>query len=71
VQRIKIGTPHEQRPARRPVPSIDDDVRGLAGIAPWFQKNGMPHNAVKLNLQLTKRTVYTKEREGDRRNVRH
>jgi hypothetical protein len=47
VQCIKSGIPHEQCPARRPVPSIDDDLRELAGIAPWSQKNGMPHNAVK------------------------
>jgi hypothetical protein len=58
-------TPHEQCPARRPVPSIDDDVRGLADITPWSQKNGTPHNAVKHNLPLTK------EIEDDRRNIRH
>jgi hypothetical protein len=44
---IKSETPHEQCPARRPVPSINEDVRGLVGIAPWYQKNGMPHNVVK------------------------
>jgi hypothetical protein len=47
VQCIKFGTPHEQCPTHRSVSSIDDDVRGLAGIAPWSQKNGTPHNAVK------------------------
>jgi hypothetical protein len=58
--------------ARCPVPSIDDDVRGLAGIAPWSQKNDMPHNTVKLNLPLINEIyVYTKEMEDDRRNVRH
>jgi hypothetical protein len=63
VQYIKSGTPHEQCSARRPVPSIDNDIRGLADIAPWSQKNGMPHNAVKHNLPLTKEIyVYTKKR---------
>jgi hypothetical protein len=58
--------------ARRLVPSIDDDVRGLAGIAPWSQNNGTPHNTINPNLPLTKEIyVYTKEMEGDRRNVRH
>jgi hypothetical protein len=32
---IKFGTPHEQCPAHRPVPSIDEDVRGLAAVVPW------------------------------------
>jgi hypothetical protein len=72
VQFIQSGTPHEQCPARRPVPSIDDDVRELASIAPWSQKNGTPHNAIKPNLPLTKEIyVYTKEIECDRRNVKH
>jgi hypothetical protein len=26
---------------------FDDDIRGLAGIALWSQKNVTPHNAVK------------------------
>jgi hypothetical protein len=72
VQCIKFKTPHEQCPARHPVSGIDNDVRGLADIVPWSKKNGTPHNAVKLNLPLTKEIyVYTKEIEGDRRNVRH
>jgi hypothetical protein len=72
VQCIKSETPHEQCSAHRPVSSIDDDVRGLAGITPWSQKNDTPHNAIKPNLPLIKEIyVYTKEMEGDRRNVRH
>jgi hypothetical protein len=34
MQCIKSRTPHEQCLAHRPVPSIDNDVRGLADIAP-------------------------------------
>jgi hypothetical protein len=64
VQCIKSGTPYEQCPAHRPVPSIDDDVRGLASIAPWSQKNGTPHNAVKSNLPLTKKNIYIYKRSG-------
>jgi hypothetical protein len=72
VQCIKSETPHEQCSARRPVSSIDDDVKGLADITPWSQKNGTPHNVIKPNLPLTKEIyVYTKEMEGDRRNIIH
>jgi hypothetical protein len=58
VQYIKSKISHEQCPARCPVLSSDDDVRGLADIAPWSQKNGTPQkngsdNAVKPNLPLT------------------
>jgi hypothetical protein len=31
---IKSKTPHEQCPAHRPVPTIDDDVKELASVAP-------------------------------------
>jgi hypothetical protein len=54
MQCIKFGTPHEQCPARCPVPRIDEDVRGLAGIAPWSQKNDTPHNIVKLTTAHNK-----------------
>jgi hypothetical protein len=54
VQSIKSGTPHEQCPARHPVPNIDDDVRGLAGIAHWSQKNDTPHTAVKPTISRNK-----------------
>jgi hypothetical protein len=65
VQCIKFGIPHEQCPARRPVLSIGDDVRGLAGIAPWSQKNGTPRNAVKHNPPLTKKKeIYIQKEVG-------
>jgi predicted aldo/keto reductase-like oxidoreductase len=64
VQCIKSWTPHEQCPARRTIPSIDDDVKKLAGIAPWSQKNGTPHNAIKPNLPLTKGIYIYKTNEG-------
>jgi hypothetical protein len=57
VQSIKSGTPHEQCPARHPVPSIDDDVRGLAGIAPWSQKNSTP----RLTLQSSQVSLATND----------
>jgi hypothetical protein len=64
VQCIKFGIPHEQCPARRPVSSIDDDIRGLAGIAPWSQKNDTPRNAVKHNPPLTKKEIYIQKEVG-------
>jgi hypothetical protein len=67
VQCIKSGIPHEQCPAHHPVPSIDDDVRGLAGIAPWSQKNDTPHNAVMPTITCNKRNIDTKEMNGDRK----
>jgi hypothetical protein len=57
VQSIKFGTPHEHCPTRHPVLRIDEDVRGLAGITLWSQKNDTPHNAVKPQLPLTTNVV--------------
>jgi hypothetical protein len=64
MQCIKSGTPHEQCTTRRSVPSSDDDVKRLAGITHWSQKNGMPHNVVKPSLPLTKRNVCIYKRNG-------
>jgi hypothetical protein len=48
-----------------PVQSSDNDVRGLADIAPWSQKNITPRNAVKLNLLFTKRNICIYKRNGE------
>jgi hypothetical protein len=67
VQCIKFGISHEQCPTCRPVSSINSDVRGLAGIAPWSQKNDTPHNTVKPTTSCDKWNIDTKEMEGDRK----
>jgi hypothetical protein len=61
VQCIKSGTLHEQYPARRSVSSINDDVRGLAGISLWSQKNDTPHNIVKSTTTRNKQNIDTKK----------
>jgi hypothetical protein len=64
VQCIKFGTPHEQCSARRPVPSIDDDVRGLAGVAPWSQNNGTPHKCSQANYRSQQMKYIYKRNRG-------